>query len=168
MIPVSALTIAHPLADGRQSDRAMLVRRGVQRLCIDLGAAAVPEIMLKGGRRADLLILAPRNEFWIVEIKTSVEDLRADTKWPDYRAHCDRLFFATHPAVPAEIFPEEAGFILSDGHGAEILRDAPCHKLSGATRKSLLQRFAKVTANRLMFAEMSGLQVPGIDETDAE
>ncbi|RLQ86873.1 MmcB family DNA repair protein [Notoacmeibacter ruber] len=170
MSVVSPLRFAHPLADRRQSDRAMLVRRGVQRLCVDLGAAALPEVMLRGGRRADLLILTAKQEFWIVEIKTSVEDLRSDHKWPDYRAHCDRLFFATHPAVPADIFPEDAGFILSDGHGAEVLRDAPCHKLASATRKSLLQRFARLAANRLMMAEMAGIDVPGLglDELDGQ
>ncbi len=163
----SPLRFTHPLADGRQSDRAMQVRRGVQRLCLDLGAVAIPEIMLKGGRRADLLLMTPKNEFWIIEIKTSIEDLRADSKWPDYRAHCDRLFFASHPAVPIDIFPAETGFILSDGHGAEILREAPCHPLAGATRKALLQRFARLAAGRLMVAEMAGLDVPGLEEDAA-
>jgi hypothetical protein len=31
-------------------------------------------------------------EIWIVEIKSSLEDLRADQKWLD-TMHCDRLFF---------------------------------------------------------------------------
>ncbi|MCP1198921.1 MmcB family DNA repair protein [Notoacmeibacter sp. MSK16QG-6] len=164
MSVVSPFRFVHPLADGRQSDRAMLVRRGVQRLCVDLGAVALPEVMLKGGRRADLLVMTQKSEFWIVEIKTSIEDLRADNKWPDYRAHCDRLFFATHPAVPMDIFPADAGFILSDGHGAEILTEAPAHPLAGATRKALLQRFARLAASRLMLAEMAGLDVPSLDE----
>ncbi len=78
-----------------------------------------------------------------MEIKSSIEDWKADHKWPEYRAYCDRLFFATHPAVPREIFPEECGFILSDGYGAEILREAPEHRLAGATRKALMLRFAR-------------------------
>ncbi len=51
----------------------------------------------------------PKGEIWIVEIKTSIEDFRVDRKWPDYRLHCDRLFFATHRGVPLDIFPEECG-----------------------------------------------------------
>ena len=33
-----------PLIDGRQSERAMLVRRGVQRLLIQMGAHVLPEL----------------------------------------------------------------------------------------------------------------------------
>ncbi|ABX61243.1 protein of unknown function DUF1052 [Brucella canis ATCC 23365] len=98
-----------------------------------------------------------------MEIKSSIEDWKADHKWPEYRAYCDRLFFATHPAVPREIFPEECGFILSDGYGAEILREAPEHRLAGATRKALMLRFARAGAARLMAAELAGLDVPGTE-----
>ena len=34
----------NPLADGRQSERAMVVRRGVQRLLMEMGAHVLPEI----------------------------------------------------------------------------------------------------------------------------
>lgn len=149
----------NPLADGRQSDRALLVRRGVQRLYAELGAVILPELPLATGRRADLVVLGPKGEFIIIEVKSSVEDFRADGKWPDYQQHCDRFYFATHPDVPADIFPGEAGFILSDGHGAEILREAPEHKLPGATRKALLLRFARAGARRLLEAELAGVEV---------
>ena len=86
-----------------------------------------------------------------------------DSKWPDYRLHCDRLYFATHPDVPAGIFPEECGFILSDGYGAEILREAPEHKLAPATRRALLTRFARAGADRLLRAELAGAVLPGDD-----
>ena len=43
-----------------------------------------------------------------------LEDFRTDKKWPDYRDWCDRFYFATHPDVPADIFPDDAGFFLSD------------------------------------------------------
>lgn len=151
---------ANPLADGRQSERAIRVRRGVQRLMIDMGAALVPELSLANGRRADLVVLTARGDIWIVEIKTSVEDLRVDCKWPDYRPFCDRLFFATHPEVPADIFPADCGFILSDGYGAEILREAPEHRLAGATRKALTLRIARAAAGRLTLAELQGLALP--------
>ncbi|MCB1418350.1 MAG: MmcB family DNA repair protein, partial [Notoacmeibacter sp.] len=146
--------LPNPLSDGRQSDRALLVRRGVQRLFMDMQAVMLPELTLVSGRRADLMILTPKGDFWIIEIKSSVEDLRADSKWPDYRDWCDRLYFATHPEVPAGIFPDEAGFILSDGYGAEILREAPEHRLAGARRKALTARFARTGAQRLLMAEL--------------
>ncbi|MEX3011112.1 MmcB family DNA repair protein [Hoeflea sp. TYP-13] len=151
----------HPeptLVDGRQSERALLVRRGVQRLFRHLRHALLPELGLASGRRADLISLSEKGEIWIVEIKSSIEDLKADNKWPDYRQHCDRLFFATHPGVPLEIFPEDCGMILSDGYEAEIVRDAPEHKLAPATRKALTLRFARASADRLLVAEQLAYQ----------
>ncbi|WP_182086621.1 MmcB family DNA repair protein [Aureimonas sp. ME7] len=142
-----------PLVDGRQSERAMLVRRGVQRLMIQMRVSVLPEIPLVSGRRADLLCLSEKGEFSIVEIKSSIEDFRVDRKWPEYRLHCDRLYFATHPGVPLDIFPEDCGLILSDGYGAEILREAPEEKLASATRKALTLRFARLSADRLLQAE---------------
>jgi hypothetical protein len=41
----------------------------------------------------------------IVEIKSSVEDFRADQIWSDYRMHCDREFFAAPPACRSTSFP---------------------------------------------------------------
>ncbi len=101
--------------------------------------------------------MSAKGEIWIVEVKSSVADLRADGKWPEYRVHCDRLFFATHPDVPADIFPAEAGLILSDGYFAEILRDAPEHRLTAATRKAVTLRFAQAAANRLHLLHDPGL-----------
>lgn len=144
-----------PLLDGRQSDRAMMVRRGVQRLFSEMRVALLPELTLGSGRRADLIALTEKGEFWIVEIKTSIEDFRVDRKWPDYRLHCDRLFFATHAGVPAEIFPEECGLILSDGYGAHLLREAPEHKLAAARRAALTRQFARAAAERLLAAELA-------------
>ena len=156
--------LPNPLSDGRQSDRALLVRRGVQRLFMDMKAVMLPELTLVSGRRADLMILTPKGDFWIIEIKSSVEDLRADSKWPDYRDWCDRLYFATHPEVPAGIFPDEAGFILSDGYGAEILREAPEHRLAGARRKALTARFARTGAQRLLMAELAGISIEPVTQ----
>lgn len=143
----------HTLVDGRQSQRAMMVRRGVQSLLYDMRHAAVPELTLASGRRADLISMSPKGEIWIIEIKTSIEDFRVDRKWPEYRLHCDRLFFATHAEVPLDIFPEECGLILSDGYGAHLLRDAPEHRLSPSTRKAVTLSFARTAAQRLMLAE---------------
>jgi hypothetical protein len=107
-MPIISPPADNPLIDGRQSDRALMVRRGVQRLFADLRLAMVPELSLASGRRADLVALGEGGEIWIVEIKSSVEDLRVDRKWPEYRQHCDRLFFATHSEVPGSCFPSIA------------------------------------------------------------
>jgi hypothetical protein len=144
----------------------MRVRRGVQRLLIEWGAALLPELTLVSGRRADLVAVMPKGDIWIIEIKTSIEDFRVDRKWPEYRLFCDRFFFATHPDVPAEIFPEEAGFILSDGYGAEILREAPEHRLAAPTRKALTLRIARTSSARLTAAELAGAIVPPLANED--
>lgn len=143
-----------PLIDGRQSERAMMVRRGVQRLFGELRLSVIPELPLADGRRADLVALTPKGDIWIVEIKSSIEDFRVDRKWPDYRAFCDRLFFATHPGVPAEIFPEDCGLVISDGYGAHLLRDAPEHRLAAPRRKTLTLQIARAAADRLTAAEL--------------
>jgi hypothetical protein len=115
--------------DGRQSETALAIARGTQRLLLALGLSCVSELSLLSGRRADLVALGGDGEIWIVEIKSSVADFRADQKWTDYRLHCNRLFFATAAHVPLDIFPIEAGLILADGYGAELVREAPAHPL---------------------------------------
>jgi hypothetical protein len=138
-----------PPVDRRQSERAVAVQRGVGRLLRSYGFAVVSELPLATGRRADLVALGPGGDIWIVEIKSSVEDFRGDRKWPEYRFSCDRLFFATHGDVPLGIFPEDAGLILADAYGAELVREAPEHRLAAATRKAMLLRFAQAAATRL-------------------
>jgi hypothetical protein len=138
-----------PPRDGRQSETALKVQRGVGRLLRSRGFCMVSELTLGSGRRADVVGLGPAGDIWIVEIKSSVEDLRADLKWPDYRRHCDRLFFATHEGVPPELFPEDAGFILADSYGGELIRMPDEHRLPPATRKTMLVRFAQAAALRL-------------------
>jgi hypothetical protein len=142
------LTLVPP-PDRRQSETALAVARGTARLLRSLGFACVSELALPSGRRADLVALNERGEIWIVEIKSSVEDLRADQKWQDYRAHCDRLFFATSLDVPCEIFPPDTGLIVADGFGAEFKCEAPEHRLAAATRKSMLLLFGRAAALRL-------------------
>jgi hypothetical protein len=135
--------------DGRQSERALAIRRGVCRRLRAEGLALIPEVTLRSGRRADLVALGGDGTITIVEIKSSIEDFRADGKWRDYLVHADHFYFATGPHVPAEIFPEEAGLIVADSYGAEILRFAECARLPAATRKEMLIRIARAGAFRL-------------------
>jgi hypothetical protein len=135
--------------DGRQSERALAIRRGVCRRLRAEGLALIPEVTLRSGRRADLVALGPDGLITIVEIKSSIEDFRADGKWQDYCLHADHFYFATGPHVPADIFPAEAGLIVADPYGAEILRPSGCVKLPAATRKEMLIRIARAGAHRL-------------------
>jgi hypothetical protein len=135
--------------DGRQSEIALAIARGTARLLHAHGFAVVSELPLASGRRADLVAIDPSGEIWIVEIKSSVADFRADQKWMDYRIHCDRLFFATCQEVPCEIFPPDTGLIVADAFGASIVCDAPEHRLAAPTRKSMMLAFARAAASRL-------------------
>jgi len=146
--PAQKLTLVPP-TDLRQSETALAVARGTARLLHALGFSCISELSLPSGRRADLVALNERGEIWIVEIKSSVEDLRADHKWEDYRAHCDRLFFAFTQDLPCEIFPKDTGLIVADAYGAHLLCDAPEHRLPAPTRKLMTVRFAIAAARRM-------------------
>src|SRR6516164_5218605 len=138
-----------PAPDGRQSETALAIARGTSRLLRSLGFATVSELPLPSGRRADLVALNERSEIWIVEIKSSLEDLRADHKWEDYRAHCDRLFFAFTQDLSCEIFPKDTGLIVADAYGAHLHCEAPEHRLAAPTRKLMTVRFAMAAAARM-------------------
>lgn len=143
----------------------MAIRRGVVRHFQEMGVALVAELPLASGRRADLIGLDRKGKFVIVEIKSSIEDFRADSKWPDYLAHCDHFYFATHAGVPPEIFPQSQGLIIADNYGAEILRPSLEGAIAGATRKALTLRFARAAADRLervlAHHDATGLALPG-------
>ncbi|HVV41507.1 MAG TPA: MmcB family DNA repair protein [Nitrobacter sp.] len=144
-----AVQIALVPPDRRQSETALLVARGTARWLRSMGFSSVSELPLPSGRRADLVALNARGDVWIVEIKSSVEDLRADQKWHDYRQHCDRLFFAFTSDLPCEIFPAETGLIVADAYGAHLHCEAPEHRLPAPTRKAMMLRFAMAAAQRL-------------------
>src|SRR5688572_794008 len=147
--------------DGRQSATALAVARGTSRLLLSLGFSCIAELALASGRRADLVAVGGDGEIWIVEIKSSIADFRADQKWMDYRLHCDRLFFATTTVVPCEIFPPDTGLIVADAFGATIMCEAPEHRLPAATRKSMLLRFGRAAALRLQALADSEWAVSG-------
>jgi hypothetical protein len=109
----------------------------------------VTELPLLDRRRADVVALHGDGSLLIVEIKSSIADFRADRKWRDYAAHCDRFYFAIPPEVPAAIMPVEAGLILADSYGAEIVREPDPNRLAAATRRAVMLRFAQAAADRL-------------------
>ncbi len=135
--------------DGRQSDAALDIRRGVGRLLRGHGLAPLYEVALANGRRADVMAVGHSGEIWIVEVKSCLADFRSDQKWPEYREYCDRLLFAVAPEFPIDVLPQDTGLILADRYGGELSRAAPEHKLSGGRRRALLLMFARLGAMRL-------------------
>jgi hypothetical protein len=138
-----------PAPDGRQSVTAAGVQRGLCRLLKAHGFAVLTEFTLATGRRADVAALKPDGLLWIVEIKSSPEDFFVDQKWPEYRDYCDQLYFAAPPTLDHAILPEDAGLIVADQYGADILRHAPSHPLVAARRKAVTLSFARTAAQRL-------------------
>jgi hypothetical protein len=136
-------------ADRRQSETALMIARGVRRLLRARGFSSVTELPLTHGRRADIAAVNCDGEVLIVEVKSSPADLRADRKWRDYAACCDRLYFAISERTPAGLAPLEAGLIVADAYGAEIEREAELQRMAPASRRALLLRFAQAAADRL-------------------
>jgi hypothetical protein len=129
---------------------AMAIERGVSRLLVSLTLAPLSELGLPDGRRADIFAVAGDGTMTIIEIKSSVADFRADSKWPDYRAHCDQFYFGVDAAFPIDILPVDVGIIRADRYGGDIVREAPSHPLSAARRKALLLRFARAGSLRFL------------------
>jgi hypothetical protein len=135
--------------DGRQSPVAAALQRGVCRAFRALGHSVVTELPLANGRRADVVGLSPGGDVWIVEIKSCLLDYRTDGKWQDYLPYCDRLYFAVTADFPHEVIPEDAGLILADRYGAEMVREPVEERLSAARRKAMMLCFARAAASRL-------------------
>jgi hypothetical protein len=143
-IPASALK-----PDGRQSETAHAIQRGVGRLLRSHNFSILTEFTLASGRRADVIGIAPDGTLWIIEIKSSPEDFKADQKWPEYRDYCDCFSFAIPQTMDATLIPQEAGLIVADQWGAEIMRDASRHPLHASRRRAVLIAFAQAGAQRL-------------------
>ena len=141
--------LSAPPVDGRQSETALMIARGVRRLLRARGFSSLTELPLTDGRRADIAAVNRDGEVLIVEVKSSAADFRADRKWRDYAACCDRLYFAISERTPAELMPLEAGLIIADPFGAEIVREAELQRMAPASRRALLLRFAQAAADRL-------------------
>ena len=137
------------ILDGRQSPTAAAVQRGVCRMLRTAGFASLTEFPLATGRRADVIAINLKGRIVIVEIKSSPADYRSDGKWPEYWSFCDRLYFAVPPELPRELIAPEAGLIVADAWGAEILRHPPDRPLAPARRKAVTLGFARAAALRL-------------------
>ena len=134
--------------------RSLDVCRGITRLFARNDIWVLPEMLLRNGRRADLMGVDPKGRIVIVEIKTARADLLGDSKWPDYLDFCDRFYWGLPPeldrlCLDGENFrPECCGVIVADAYDAEIVRPAPSHPLAAARRKVEVERLARAALRR--------------------
>ncbi len=141
---------------GLPESRAAEIVRGTRRLLGGLGFFGVTELSLANNRRADIAALGPSGEIWMIEVKSSIADFRADSKWPEYMPFCDQLYFAVANDFPQDLIPDETGLIVADAFGGAILRDAPEDRLPAARRRAVTLRMARLAAQRLTQTADSG------------
>lgn len=129
--------------------RAAEICRGTLRLLSSLGYYGLTEMTLANNRRADIAAMGPGGDIWMIEIKSSIQDFKSDSKWREYMDYCDRLTFAVAADFPQELIPPEAGLIVADAFYGAVIRDAPEARLVPARRKAVTLRFARLAAARL-------------------
>ncbi len=100
--------------DGRQSETALMIARGVRRLLRARGFSSLTELSLTDGCRADIAAVNQEGEVLIVEVKSCAADFRVDRKWRHYVPCCDRLYFAISERTRVDLMPLEAGLIVAD------------------------------------------------------
>lgn len=127
----------------------LAVCRGASRLMRQTGHSVLLEVPLPDGRRADIFAIGRAGELVIVEVKSSIDDWRVDSKWPDYLGWCDRLFVAVPIDFPQALIPAEVGLIVADPYGGEIMRQPPRRPVAAARRKALLVDCARLASERL-------------------
>ncbi|MFN4113623.1 MAG: MmcB family DNA repair protein [Sphingomonadaceae bacterium] len=141
---------------------ARSVARGIARLFARNDIWCLPEMPLRGGRRADLMGIDAKGQVVIVEIKVARADLLGDGKWPDYLDHCDRFYWGLPtgldrlPLEGADFRPDCCGVIVADGYDAEILRPAPLQPLAPARRKVEVERLARTALRRQLLVHDPG------------
>ena len=130
----------------------MAVTRGAARLIMAMGYAPLLEVGLPNGRRADIMALSSRGRIAICEVKSGIEDYRADRKWGEYLPFCDEFYFAVAPEFPRQALPEGPGLIVADGFDGAVILDPPQTPLAPARRKALTLAFARLAAFRATIA----------------
>jgi hypothetical protein len=125
------------------------ILRGVGRTLAEADHAVLAELPLGNGRRADLVAVDRAGTISLIEIKSCRADFVSDRKWYAYLDYCDRFYFAVASDFPHHLLPSDAGLILADRFGGEIVRSAPHRPLAPARRKAMLIRFGRAAASRL-------------------
>lgn len=125
------------------------IARGVMRHFSQMGLPSLSEYSPVRGLRVDVIVLAPSDEIWIVECKSSKIDFKSDKKWQNYLEWCDRYFWAVDSDFPKDILPLDTGLIIADSYDAKILIESPLNKLPAARRKKIVRSMASTACNRL-------------------
>ena len=125
------------------------IARGVMRHFSQMGLPSLSEYSPVRGLRVDVIVLAPSDEIWIVECKSSKIDFKSDKKWQNYLEWCDRYFWAVASDFPKDILPFDTGLIIADSYDAKILIESPLNKLPAARRKKIVRSMASTACNRL-------------------
>ncbi len=133
------------------------IARGAVRLLDTLGFRSLTEMRLISGRRVDAIGLDGRGRFAVVEVKSSLADLRADEKWPEYLPFCDWFYFAVAPDFRLDALPANTGIIIADRYGGEVVRPSPGAPMASATRRRQTLLFAHTASGRLSRLLESGL-----------
>jgi hypothetical protein len=125
------------------------------------GFSPILEFTLANGRRLDVAALGADGTVVGVEIKVSVQDLKGDSKWPEYLEFCELFYFAIPPGFPDEHVPSTSGLIVADRYGGAIVRPSQRTQLHASRRKAVTLSFAKVAAERLA-ATLALADNPGV------
>ena len=112
------------------------VQRGACRLLKAHGFAVLTEFTLATGRRADVAAVKADGTIWIVEIKSSPEDFYVDQNGQNTATIVTRSISPFHRRLDAGILPDDAGLIVADSYGAEILRHCAKPPFGGGTAQS--------------------------------
>lgn len=130
-------------------ETTQLVTRGVCRMFQSLGFGTLTEFKLSNGRRVDVMAIDRNGDFVIVEVKSSVADYRADRKWHEYLAFCERFYFAVPAGFPVDMMPDDCGLIVADPYDAAVRRESMAKKLNANRKRRQLIRFALAASDRL-------------------
>lgn len=147
------------------------VTLGTMRLLQDMGYAALTELPLRNGRRADLVGVSKSGTLLIAEVKSCLEDFRSDKKWQNYLPYCDVFYFSVDASFPMAVLdepgvlPERTGIIVADAYGGEVMREAAISALHPARRKSVHLQMACAGADRLMRGNLQDAALPGFSKT---
>ncbi len=132
--------------DRLRRQRTSAITNGALRLCLEIGFAPVLEFSLKIGRRADICAINEKGELLIIEVKSGLEDFKADNKWHEYIEYCDHFYFAIDNEFPKEILPNDTGIIVADSFGGAIIRRPKSNSISAQRRKSIYISLGRTAA----------------------
>ena len=113
------------------------------------GDGVLREFKLRVRRRVDLITINDKGWITIIEIKSSPEDFRSDTKWDEYIKWADQFYFGVAHNFPINILPKEHGIITTDGFDIHQAQPSPIQKLNGSRRNNLMREIAKASMRRI-------------------